>query len=341
MSQRKKSKRSLQQEEERIIKGDLQALGRWWEAQGQEIAAGVAVGVLRRDPHQREDAVQETYIKLYKKVQGQKLRENPGAYTRQIANSTAIDLLRKREDPPPHYTEEKVKSHPPAEQASQAQLSNADKVLEEIFCQEIQRDPDVMAPLLQRTHETGFFLWYLQRVQRLTLDSISECLSLSIQTLSDRIRAFKKRRLLDVMAHWSYERIVRSLSQYGTECDLTHTQDEELPERISEFLQSEQGRPLFLYLKGTKPSEDEPPLPKWNRPQKFSQTTGNLLWLLRYTEQCLPWEKLSEEFGLAAELLQGLAQKAYPSILREYLFYLDYLGQRPPPEAVACENKPS
>jgi len=85
-------------DEERIIErcraGDLAAYRQVYNRYGQPLLR-TALRMLGR-PQEAEDAVQETFLKLFRGIAGFRLGARFSTYLFQILNNTCIDILRKR-----------------------------------------------------------------------------------------------------------------------------------------------------------------------------------------------------------------------------------------------------
>jgi RNA polymerase sigma-70 factor (ECF subfamily) len=85
-------------DEERVIErcrsGDLSAYRELYDRYGQPLLR-TAVRLLGR-PQEAEDAVQETFMKLFRGIEGFRSGARFSTYLFQILNNTCLDMLRKR-----------------------------------------------------------------------------------------------------------------------------------------------------------------------------------------------------------------------------------------------------
>jgi len=101
-------------DEEQVIKrcreGDLDAYRRIYDRYGQPLLR--TAGRLLGSPQEAEDAVQETFLKLFRGIDGFRCGARFSTYLFQILRNTCIDMLRKRKPYAGDITEMNVPDAP-------------------------------------------------------------------------------------------------------------------------------------------------------------------------------------------------------------------------------------
>lgn len=339
--------------------GDKTALSTWWKQNGNQIACSVARGILKHDPRLQEDAVQDTFLKVFHKVTGNPQTGKPGEdlefpaeYTKTVAQTTSIDLSKKQqshtglsyiEDWDIDSVEQKASGEPSLDESIEREKTQRLEKLKAEFTRHLERTPDDFIMLLESTQDDAFLLWYLKRIKRKTLEELTQLDARPLNTISKAVTRFEENGLLELMRRWSFREVV-SLLESLCDCKRSQIQHHGVAHHIGQFLQTPTGYWLYKYFYGeqlsprskkdanfTDDTADADDSGKntllidfLKKRPKFQRTAGTLLWLAHYTSPSCSWPVLAEQWEMDADALERIAQATYPHILQEYRIYRMY-----------------